>query len=60
MAKPWNLDFFVIRVYDEKLGHVLEPLVAKYRPDLFACLRDIAKKQVPANLKETNSRCHCC
>ena len=41
----------VIRVYNEKLGHILEPLVAKYRPDLFARFRDIAEKQVPANLK---------
>ena len=35
----------------KKLGHILEPLVAKHRPDLFARLRDIAEKQVPANLK---------
>ena len=37
--------------YDEKIGHILDPLVAKYRPDLFARLRDIGEKQVPANLK---------
>ena len=42
---------FVTRVYDEKLGHILERLVAKYRPDPYARLRDIAEKQVPANLK---------
>ena len=42
---------FVIRVYDKKLDHILEPLVAKYRPDLFVRLRDIAEKQVPADLK---------
>ena len=30
---------------------MLEPLVGKYRPDLFARLRDIAEKRVPANLK---------
>ena len=51
MARPGNFDFFVTRAYDEKLGHILETLVAKYRPDIFAHLRDIAEKQVPANLK---------
>ena len=40
-----------MRINDEKLGHILESLVAKYRPDLFAHLKDIAAKQVPANLK---------
>ena len=46
--KFWLL---VIRVYYEKLGHILKPLVPKFRPDLVARLRDIAEKQVPANLK---------
>ena len=50
-GKTLRFWFFVIRVYDEKLGHILEPLVAKYRPNLFARLRDIDEKQVPANLK---------
>ena len=49
--KTLKFCFFVIRVYGEKLSHILEPLVAKYRPDLFARLRDIAERQVPANLK---------
>ena len=50
-GKTLKFRFFVIRVYDETLGHILEPLVAKYRTDIFACLRDIAEKRVPANLK---------
>ena len=36
----------------EKLGHILEPPVPKFRSDLSVRLRDIAeKKQVPAKLK---------
>ena len=52
----WSLNCFFgsgpgsQRVYDEKLGHI-QPLVAKYRPNLFARLRDIAEKQVHANLR---------
>ena len=46
MARPRF--FFVIRVYDEKLGHMLKPLVSKFRPDLSARLKDIAEKQVSA------------
>ena len=45
------LFFFAIRVYYEKLGHVLKPPLPKFRSDLFVRLRDIAEKQVPANLK---------
>ena len=45
------LSFFVIRVYYEKLGHVLKPLVLKFRPFLFIRLRDIAEKQVLMKLK---------
>ena len=43
--------FSVIRVYYEKLGHILKPLVSKCCPDLFTRLKDIAEKQVPAELK---------
>ena len=43
--------FFVIRVYYEKLGHRLKPIVPRFCPDLSALLRDIAEKQVPAKLK---------
>ena len=35
----------------EKLGHILKPLVPKFRPDLSARLKDISEKQVPAKLK---------
>ena len=42
---------FVIRVYYEKLGHMLKPLVPKFRSDLSVRLRDITEKQVPAKLK---------
>ena len=46
---PENFDF--CRVYYEKLGHTLKPLVPKFRLDPFSRLRDIAEKQVPAKLK---------
>ena len=42
---------FAIRVHYGKLGHILKPLVPKFRPDLLARLRGIAEKQVPAKLK---------
>ena len=42
---------FVIRVYYEKLGHILKPLVPKFRPGLLSRLRDIAEKQIPVKLK---------
>ena len=42
---------FVIRVYYGKLGHMLKPLVPRFRPDLSVRLRDIAEKQVPAKMK---------
>ena len=51
MARPWHFDFFVIWVYNEKIGHMLKLLVHKFRPDLLSRLRDIAEKQVPATLK---------
>ena len=57
MAIPWNFEFFVVRVYNEKLGHILKPLVPKFRPDLSARLKDIAEKRVPAKLKPIVCRC---
>ena len=42
---------FCVRVYYEKLGHMLKALVLKFRPDLSARLKDVAEKQVPAKLK---------
>ena len=50
-GKTLEFRFFVIRVYYEKLGHIPKLLVPKFRSDLFARLRDITEKQVPANLK---------
>ena len=49
--KAMKFLFFVIRVCYEKIGHMLKPLVPKIRPDLFARLKYIAEKQVPAKLK---------
>ena len=43
--------FFVIRIYYEKLGHMLKPTVPKFRPNSFAHLKEITKKQVPVKLK---------
>ena len=42
---------FVIRIYYEKIGHMLKTLVPKFRSDLFVRLRAIAEEQVPAKLK---------
>ena len=50
-SRTLKFRFFAIRVYYEKLGLILKPLVPNFRPDLFAHLRDIAEKQVSANLK---------
>ena len=40
----------VITVYYEKLGHMLKPLVGKFRLDLSVPSKDNAEKQVPAKL----------
>ena len=40
-----------MRAYYQKLGCMLRPLVPKIRPDLYARLKNIAEKQVPAKLK---------
>ena len=50
-GKAMKYRFFVIKVYYEKLSHMLKPLKSKFRPDLSARLKDIAVKQVPAKLK---------
>ena len=42
---------FVIKVHYEKLGHMLKPLMPKFRSDLSVRLRDTAEKQVHAKLK---------
>ena len=46
-GKTLKFGFLVIRVYYEKLGHILKPLVPRVRPDLFVRLRDIAEKRSP-------------
>ena len=56
-GKTLEFLFFVIRVYLKKIGHILKPLVPKFRPDLFACFGDIPEKQVPANLKQIVDTC---
>ena len=43
--------FFVIRIYCEKLGHMLKPTVPKFCPNSLAHLKEITKKQVPVKLK---------
>ena len=50
-CKTLEFRFFVIRLYYEKLGRMLKPIVPKFRPDLSVRLRDITEKQVPAKLK---------
>ena len=52
MAVPRNFDFlFVTRAYYEKLGHMLNTLAPRLRPDLSASLKDVAEKQVPTKPK---------
>ena len=36
---------------------MLKPIMPKFRPDLYARLRDMADKQVPAKLKPIVNRC---
>ena len=43
----------VVRVYYERLGHILKPPVPKFRPDLSTRFKDIAEKQIPAKPKPT-------
>ena len=58
MARPRNfVVFFVIRVYYEKIGHMLKPLVPKFRSDLSVRLRNIAEKQIPVKLKPIVAIC---
>ena len=56
MTRPWNFAFFVIIVYNEKLGHMLKPLVPKYRSSLTVRLRDIAEKKTGPREAETDSK----
>ena len=51
MGQWQDPDFFLYKSILQKLGHVLKPLVPKFRSDLSICLRDIAEKQVPVKLK---------
>ena len=46
-----EIEIFVIRVYYEKLSHMLEPLVPTFCSDLYIRLRDFAQKQVSTKLK---------
>ena len=50
-GKTLKFCFFAIRVYCEKLGLMLKPLVPRFCPDLYDRLKDIAEKQVPTKLK---------
>ena len=43
--------FFVIRVYYEKLGHMVKPFMPKFLSDLSVRSRDITENQVPTTLK---------
>ena len=55
MARPGNF-IFIIRRYKEILDRMQEPLVPKFRPDLFVRLKDIAKK-TGLRKAETDSSC---
>ena len=50
ITRQWQdpeIYIFVLRVHDEKIGHILKPLEPKSLSDLSVCLRDITEKQVP-------------
>ena len=55
MGQDPEICIFVIRVYYEKIGHILKTLVPKFCPDLFARFRDIAEKTDPREA-ETDTR----
>ena len=58
-TSQWQDPEILIFCYNEQLGHMLKPLVLKFRSELSVRLRDtyngipyfITKKQVPAKLK---------
>ena len=54
-GKTLKLRFFVIRVCKGKLGHMLKPLVPRFRPDLSVRLRDIAKRTGPRKTETDSS-----
>ena len=49
-GKAMKYSFSAIRVYYQKIGHMLKPLMPKFRSDPSARLKDIAEKQVPAKV----------
>ena len=56
MARQWNFDFFfVIRVYYEKLGHMLKNLVTMCRPDLKDHVQKIYPKNRPREAETDSS-----
>ena len=42
---------FAMRISYEKIGHMMEALMQKFRPDAYAHLKDIDEKQVSAKLE---------
>ena len=54
-GKTLKFRFFVIRVYYEKLGHMLKPLVPKFHPDLLVYLK-IYRRKTDTRKAETDSR----
>ena len=51
ITSQWQGPEVVMGVYCEKLGHMLKPLVPKFRSELSVRFRDIAEEQVPKKLK---------
>ena len=45
----------MVKLYYEKLGHMLKPLVPKFRSHLFAYLNDIAEKTGPREAEADGS-----
>ena len=46
MTRPWFF-YFLLWVYYEKSGRMLKPLVPRFRPDLFVCLKNIDENRSP-------------
>ena len=57
-GRPLKFLIFAIRVYYEKIGHILKSLMPKFRSGISVRLRDIAEKQVPVKLKTIVDESH--
>ena len=55
-GKTLKFRFFVIRLNYEKLGHMLKPLVPKFRPNLSVCFNKRYRRKTGPRKADTDSR----